>query len=68
MKGYSYFTMFYNDRSDEPSSWEWGHKVLSICRENDIPYTTTYPDDDVPECTIWVKDGFKRKLNALLKK
>lgn len=68
MKDYTYYTMFIDSASDEPKSFDWGHKVIKTCVENNIPYNTTYDEDGASECTIWVKKGYIRKLNKLIKK
>ena len=49
---YKFVTMFYNCRSEEASSWEYGHKIISKLVDNQILYALDYPPGEEYECTV----------------
>ncbi|MBW3019952.1 hypothetical protein KY334_01540 [Candidatus Woesearchaeota archaeon] len=67
-KSYHYFTMFVDIRTEEPQSWEYGHKVMEVCEKNNIPYKTSYDICGAGECTIWVKQGHRIRLRNVINK
>ena len=44
--------MFYNCRSEEPASWEFGSRILTKLRKNNIEYICEYPEDESYECSV----------------
>ncbi len=49
---WKFITMFYNCRSEEPKSWDHGHKIIEGLNKNNIEYQLDYPEDEHYECTV----------------
>ena len=65
---YSVLTSFYNCRSEEPESWAWGRKVMTILDDAKIDYELWTNEDDWYETSIKVPSKYYSKAKKLINK